>query len=698
MRTFARVPGYLHAVFGAVAASIALVSPGLLGAGCSEFVKPELPGETPYSVSEVVFPEGLKLDPKPLKQFLAVRANAFLIPGQPYNPWRQAEDRKRITAFWKNFGYFDVVVDKAEVTFDEKERSARVTWSLTEGPQYTLRSVSVKNAPAGFEARLAAKIPFKAGDAIDLQGQRTQRHALADVLRDAGHMRAEVYSRTFVDRDAKKVDWVFFVDEGPSTRVGSLTVIGNEEISRDAILERAGYEIGDPLDLDTVRKRELDLMDTGAFTIARIRTEVATEFETGAVPWESWIPPDTGGVIKPGQVSPEGDLVPRQLSPDVNVEVVVVEASSTQGELTAGANIDPERIDPYLGTRLMFRNALGEMNHLTLQGLAGYGIRWRGELDEPEGVYGSARFEWQRPGTFGRTGDMRLALSFDEELYPGFHWRTAAVGLGVRTLLDEGLFFDIEPRFRWDDGVGLGHIDPTVLADADAAVPDATIAGEARVSLVWDTRNDGVEALRGHLLALRAAVAPFGDLTWLRGEIDLRYFLPFNADMGLGFRAGAGWVASLSGGDEDGGVPIGARLFGGGAWGMRGFGTRRLSLYAERCNGEVGDDGGGGAPACATQPIPIGASSLFEGSIEFRWLPYRKQFGAIAFVDFGGVGHAANPFEDATEIAVGLGLRIRLWHLPIGLDVAYRVTDDPQFASIDALDQALVFLRIGEAF
>ena len=103
MRTFARVPGYLHAVFGAVAASIALVSPGLLGAGCSEFVKPELPGETPYSVSEVVFPEGLKLDPKPLKQFLAVRANAFLIPGQPYNPWRQAEDRKRWEALNTRF-------------------------------------------------------------------------------------------------------------------------------------------------------------------------------------------------------------------------------------------------------------------------------------------------------------------------------------------------------------------------------------------------------------------------------------------------------------------------------------------------------------------------------------------------------------------------------------------------------------------
>jgi|GEM_PF-965653 len=662
----------------------------VLANGCSEFVKPTLPGETQYSVAEVVFPDNLALNPKPLRQFLSVRPNAFLIAGQPFNPWRQAEDRRRIAAFWKNFGYFDVVVDKADVRFDEKEKAATIKWSLTEGPQYKIRSVEVKNAPAGFESKLREKLTFGVGSPVDLQNWRIRRHAMADVLRDAGHLRAEVYSRAFVDRDAKAVDWIFYVDEGPETRIGALEVYGNKNISREAILERAGYAPGDKLDLDTLRKRELDLMDTGAFAIARIFTDVGTEFQTGAVPYETWIPPDTGGVMKHEQVSPEGQYVPRQLAPEVNVRVEVVEAASTQGQVNFGVNMDPERIDPYVGTRLTFRNALGELNHITFQGNVGYGLRWRGDIDEPLGVYGSTRLEWLRPGTFGRTGDMRLALSFDEELFPGFHWRTAAAGLGVRTLIDTGLFLDIEPRFRWDQAVGIGTLDPAVLAEIGAAVPETAIAGEGRVSLVWDTRNDGVEALDGHLIALRLAVAPVGDASWLRGEVDLRLFVPFNQDMGLAFKAGAGWVAGLSGDD---GVPIGARLFGGGAWGNRGFGTRRLSLYGQTCKGTTGADG-----TCDTQTIPLGATSLFEGSVEFRWLPFRKQFGAIVFADIGGVGHAANPFEDAVELAVGLGLRARVWHLPVSLDIAYRVTDADMFASIDALDQALVFLRIGEAF
>lgn len=655
-------------------------------AACSPFVKPTLPGQSEYAIAELHFPDGLTLDHALLKTTLAVRPDAFLIAGQPYNPWRQAEDRRRIAAFWKNFGYFDVAVDKAEVTFKEAEKKAIVHWHLTEGARYTLRKVTVDNAPEGFAKKLAAAVPFAPGAPIDLQTFRVARHALADILREAGHLRCEVYSRTFVDRDAKAVDWVFFVDAGPKTEVGEVSTRGARAVSQERLLARAGYDKGDPLDLATLRKRELDLMDTGAYAHARIFAATGTEFETGAVPYESWIPPDTGGVIKAGQVSEEGRLVPRTLAREVDLRVEVVEAPSVQGQVRAAVGMDLERVDPTLGARVVLRNALGELEHLVIEGQLGYGIRWRGDVDEPLGLNGSAKLQWLSPGAIGRTGDLRLTLSFDEQLFPGFHWRTATAGLGLRTLIDTGLFLDIEPRFRWDDGVGLGTVDPVALGAIDAAPPGESMVGEGRVSLVWDTRNDGVEAISGHLFALRLAVAPFGDLTWLRGEVDLRLFLALNQSMGLAFKANAGWVASLS----DEGVPVGARLFGGGAWGMRGFGTRRLSLYDEACGGAAGDG--------ACRQLPLGATSLVEGSLEFRWLPYRKQFGAVVFADLGAVGSALNPFESAIEFAAGVGLRIRLWHIPIGLDVAWRITDDPMFAAVDALDQVLVFLRVGEAF
>ena len=115
-----------------------------------------------------------------------------------------------------------------------------------------------------------------------------------------------------------------------------------------------------------------------------------------------------------------------------------------------------------------------------------------------------------------------------------------------------------------------------------------------------------------------------------------------------------------------------------------GFGTRRLAPYANACR----DDG-------HCQDIPVGGTSLFEGSAELRWLPFRKQFGATVFVDLGGASVDANPFEAGVSAAVGLGLRVRTWHIPLALDFAYRVTD---VAAYGDLDRFLVFARIGEAF
>jgi translocation and assembly module TamA len=117
-------------------------------------------------------------------------------------------------------------------------------------------------------------------------------------------------------------------------------------------------------------------------------------------------------------------------------------------------------------------------------------------------------------------------------------------------------------------------------------------------------------------------------------------------------------------------------LFGGGAYGMRGFGRDQLS------------------PAVGA--VLVGGRSLFESSAELRWLPFRKQVGAAAFVDAGQAGAGANPFADGISVAAGGGFRLRLWYLPIALDLAYRVIDS-NHADL-AWNRVLAFVRVGEAF
>jgi outer membrane translocation and assembly module TamA len=97
-------------------------------------------------------------------------------------------------------------------------------------------------------------------------------------------------------------------------------------------------------------------------------------------------------------------------------------------------------------------------------------------------------------------------------------------------------------------------------------------------------------------------------------------------------------------------------------------------------------------------PVFVGGLNLVESSIELRYLPYRKMFGATAFVDVGATGLDANPLHDGVSLAVGLGARLRTWYVPVAIDVGYRVVDNTSIVTPSALDRLLVLFRIGEAF
>ncbi len=651
-----------------------------------------MPGHTGYAIESVTFP-GTKLDVSALIPKLGMRAATLIAPGQPLNPFRAHEDRRRVAAFWQNFGYFDVVVDPPEIRKDEAHKRAKVIWHVHPGPAYTIGQVRLVHAPPKHRDALRAIADFDTGDPVDMERYRLMRRTMNDYLRRHGTYHAETYSRAFVDKAAKKVHWYYFFDPGPPTRVGKIRVHGAHDVPAAAIRRRVGVEPGDPFDMAAREKAELDLLDTGAFTVAHIQTNAQNEFLLGA------LPPDTGGLMRYDQVAPDGSLIPRKLDPALDLDVYVVEAPSTRVRAGAGATVDPERLDAFARADLRLPNALGALHNLSFAGRLGYGWLWRGSTQDPLGLYGDAEARYDHPGFLHRLLDLRLTTRFDERLFPNFHTRRLLGGLGFRLSPTNHVFTDLELRARYEHLVGLAAPAATVAAanapgpgapggDGAALATNDLLGAEAAFAFVWDTRGwDPVEALDGHLLKLRATFAPGGPLgthRYLATGADLRAFLPVGRDLSLGFRAAGDWVL-LAGAN---GVPPGVRLFGGGAFGARGFAAQRLTAYARACPD--------GDPASATcRDVGVGARSLVQATVDFRWLPFRKQVGANVFVDLGGAGAGLNPFDQGVSVAVGLGGRIRLWYLPMSIDLSYRVTDNPAYAT---LDRFLVFFRMGEAF
>ncbi len=670
-----------HTGLGLLWHQLILVVALLAGVGCHHDRPERLPGETDILVTAVniqgVAGAGLKLPHSDLFILLGLRKGNVLVTHRYFNEFRLAEDRRRLVSWWQSFGYFDAEVSEPKLEWSSDKKSVAVTWTVTEGTEYHIGSITLKHMPAEHEPAIRDLVPYKVGDGIDLEEYRLTRLRMAEHLQRAGYGHAKVISRTYVDKQKKLLHWYYFADPGPKTVIGKVVVEGAHRLPEDSAIWRAGLVTGEPYSLALKEKGQLDLVDSGSYASASIKPDADVD---RVLPGDR---PDTGGDLKDVQVDKDGNLVPRELPETVNMRLVVVEAPRTQLRLRAGAEADPSRGDAYFGARLWLRDLFGPFHHIVTDGRIGYGVSWDDDDDELSGPYGEALVRYIKSGLFGRLGDFRLSGRYRDLLYPGFQLREIAAGPGVRSTLAPGLFVEFDTLFRYEDTRAFGGFTPAVEDDFDLT-DDETKLGELDAALIWDKRNDPVEATSGHLLQLSSALSPGGSLgteRYLRLDPELRGFLSLNTNWSLGARLSGSWVFL-----DDGAVPTGVRTFGGGAFGHRGFGRLRLSPEAPCEPGAT----------CGTEFV--GGKSLLESSLELRFLPFRKPFGLAVFGDVGGAGKDENPLEDGVAAAVGLGPRLRLWYLPISLDFSVRLLNKGESEPFDDWDTYLVFLRIGESF
>ncbi len=658
---------------------LVLLAIALLSSACHHERPKRIPGDTDILTSvEIQGPNGaeLKLAHAELFMLLGLREGSAIVTHRYFNEFRLAEDRRRLVSWWHSFGYFDATVAEPELDWADDNKSVVVTWTVAEGKPYHIGSITLKHAPKQHERALLDLVPYEVGDGIDMEEYRLTRLKMAEYLQRQGFGHAKVVSRSYLDKNKRLVHWYYFADAGPKTRIGKVVVEGAHRLPEASALERAGLVEGEPYSLAIKEKRELDMVDSGSYASAAIKPDADVD---RVLPGDR---PDTGGDLDDTQVDKQGNLVPRDLPKTVNMRLVVVEAPRTQVRLRAGVEVDPTRADAYGGARLWLRDLFGPFHHIVLDGRIGYGANLDDD-DQLSGLYGEGLARYIKSGLFGRLGDFRFSGRYRDLLYPGFQLREMAVGPGVRSTLAPGLFVTFDALFRYETTLDFGGFTPAVLDEFDLAA-DSTRLGELDASIVWDKRNDPVEATRGHLAQLSTAFAPGGDLgtqRYVRVDPELRGFVPLGTDWSLGARMKGTWVFL-----DDGEVPASIRAFGGGAFGHRGFGRLRLSPEAA-C-----------APGASCNSELVGGKSLLESSLELRFLPFRKPFGLAAFADAGGAGANLNPFDDGLALALGFGPRLRIWYLPIGIDFSVRLLSQGEVGPFDDFDSYSLFLRIGESF
>ncbi len=655
----------------------------IAAAGCQER-PPKVPGETDVPVEEVEIlaaspDDELALSHGALFERLGMRPGTFLITPRTYSEFREAEDRRRIEAFWQQHGYFDVEVSPAAVSFAEGSGEATVTYRVRENARYVVGQRLIRHAPPDQQEALEDLAPFSTGARdVDLELFRKHRIDMQEHLRRQGYGHANVYSRFWVDRAARVIHVHYLVDAGPETVIASVAVDGNVRVPAEEVVRRSGLVVGERYDEDLRERVVRDLLDSGSYAAAFVRVDTDTKFiAPGTVP-------DTGGELRDEQIGEDGELVPRELPPGVNVTIHVVEAPRVKLRLRAGAEIDPARADTFLASTFWFRDVLGPMGHLILEGGAGYGWLFGTPSDDPSGVYGDAAIRTVHAGALGRLGDLKTTAQYRGDLFPSAYLHELRTGPGVRTTFSKGFFLDVDLLAVWSKSEGFGPFSATERRDLALPSREDSYGAELEASLVWDARDDAVEPMRGQLLALHTGFSP-GDPIGTHRSLDLtpdvRVFIPLAPPVSVGLRASTEWVLL----HDDEGVPLGARVFAGGAHGFRGYGRQLFSPTVSRCFETFCTD------------IAVGGTSVVESSVELRLLPPRLPVGGILFSDFGGVSGDANPFARGVWLAAGLGARLRLWYLPLAIDAGYRILAESEVQGIDAAP-IHVFFRLGEAF
>ncbi|GGO53298.1 autotransporter secretion outer membrane protein TamA [Roseovarius pacificus] len=437
-----------------------------------------------------------------------------------------------------------------------------------------------------------------------------------DGWREFGHAKADIRDQQITANHPRRtLSADVRLDPGPRLRFGDLIIMNRGAVRPERIRAIAGLPTGQTFSPDALAEAERRLRRTGAFSSVRL-----AESET----------------ISPGQ--------------RLDIEAGLVDAKPRR----IGIGAELSSLEGFgLSAFWMHRNLLGGAERLRIEGaVEGIGGD-TGGLD----YHLSGRFD--RPATFTPETGLYLETTLAEEDEPDYRERSLQVGGGLTHIFSDKLTGEAGLAYRYseiDDDLGTRTLEHLLMP----------------LSLTYDTRNDQLDATKGHYVDLN--VTPFVGLnddsggTWVMG--DARGYWGFGADDRFVFAARA-QIGSVSGASLSE-LPPGMLFYSGGAGTVRGQPYQDLAI-----------DLGGGRR--------IGGRSFMAFSGEIR-APLKGNFSAVAFYDIGFVGRDSWSTDDGDwHSGVGLGLRYATGIGPIRVDLATPV-DGGKSGNVE------LYIGIGQAF
>ncbi len=547
-------------------------------------------------------------------------------------------DVHRIATYYRSLGYFDVQVSR-EVRYSPDRTRAYVTFYITEGPRYVVRSVRIEGNRQVSAEELLPEPALKAGDFYTERAARRDARQIRRALGERGFVDAQVRPDLRFSATPGTVDVVFRVHEGQAYRVGRIEIEGNT-VTRDRVIRRQlRVYPGEVLNAELLEESERRLRNTQLFQINPA---------TGQGPTIDVLGDDKGAA---GEGPNLRDLVVR-----------VQEGQTGRIVFGLGYNTDAGLIGNILISERNFditRWPTSWEDIWSGRAFRGGGQEFRLEL-APGTELSRYLFSWREPMIFDLPYSFGITGYYYQRNYR--EWDEQREG-GTLTLGHE--FSD---TVRGSLGLRIENVN---ISDPDVPTPPDLLAvlGDNFQTIIsaqiqHDTRDNVFLPSGGHLYRLIFEQG-LGDYTFPKVTLEGRhYWTLWERPDGTGKQVlSARGILGIAG-DE---TPIYERFFAGGYRNFRGFDFRGVGP-------KVFD-------------VHVGGEFLMVGSLEYLFpITADETLRGVIFTDFGTLESDVEITE--FRVTAGAGVRVALpffGPMPIAIDFAFPINkadgDDTQVVS-----------------
>jgi outer membrane protein insertion porin family len=439
-----------------------------------------------------------------LKEIVATKEQAWyrlLSSSDQFDPERLAFDRELLRRFYLRNGYADVQITNATAELAQDRTGFFVTYSVDEGVRYRVGKVEVvsnlRNLDAASVRRL---VDLDEGDWYD--GDVVERTAQA--IQDAANLRGfpfvDVQPRINRNREDRRVDLTFEINEAPRVYVERIEINGNTRTQDRVIRREFRLAEGDAFNAAQIRRSRQRLRDLGYFSDVQVtsspgsapdravlNTQVA-ERATGEVSIGGGYSTDAGALADVGLR--ERNLLGTGI--DARINGTIAQRRS---------QVDFSVTDPYF----LDRNLAAGVDIFYVQ----------------RNLLNIASYREERQGF-----TLRMGYAFNDRLR-----QTWAYTLTNRRITDiaEGA-----SRFITEQA-------------------GTTMLSQIGQTLTYDLRDSIVDPRRGAVVRLGTDFAGLGgDVAYLRGRLDGTYYVPLESLLGdpdylLSISGSVGYLETLFG-------------------------------------------------------------------------------------------------------------------------------------------------------